>query len=87
MYYVNMKPAIVSRFRDKPELCIICWAMGLGLATIFICPLLGISAAVVVPALTKAFGEGIGSAFGLNFGFLAFLITIAAIVVGSIGAA
>lgn len=60
------------------------WAMGLGLATIFIGPLLGISAAVIVPALTKAIGEGTGSAFGFNFGLLAFLITIAAIVVGSI---
>ena len=79
-----MNTPIVSQFKERPKLSITWWAMGLGLPTLFLGPLLGISAAVIVPALAKAFGEDTSRAFGFNFGGIAFLLTIAALVVGSI---
>ena len=79
-----MNPKVISQFKERPKLCITWWAMGLGLSTVFLGPLLGISAAVIVPALAKAFGEGTSRAFGFNFGLIALLLTIAALVVGSI---
>ena len=79
-----MNPKVISQFKERPKLRITWWAMGLGLATLFLGPLLGISAAVIVPAIARAFGESTSSAFGFNFGLIAFFLTIAALVVGSI---
>lgn len=79
-----MKPAIVSYFNERPAHRLTWWAFGLGLPTLFLGPLLGISASLIVPALTRAWGDDTGRAFGLNTGLFALLLTIAAIVVGSI---
>jgi len=75
---------IISKFSEKPKLRITWWAMGLGLVTLFISPLLSFSVAVIVPAIAKTFGEGTSNTYGLNLGLIAFLLTIAALVVGSI---
>lgn len=79
-----MKQPIVSHFSDKPVHRLTWWAMGLGLPTLFLGPLLGFSASVVLPAIARAWGNTTGQSFGISFGLFAFLLTIAAIVVGSI---
>lgn len=79
-----MKPPIVSHFSDNPVHRLTWWALGLGLPTLLLGPLLGLSASVVLPAIARAWGNATGRSFGINFGLFAFMLTIAAIVVGSI---
>jgi len=77
-----MKHQIISQFKEKPRLRITWWAMGLGLVTLFIGPLLGFSAAVIVPWVASLTGGKTGAAFGFNLGLVALLLTIAALTTG-----
>jgi len=68
----------ISRFRDKPKLKITWWAMGLGLVMIFSGPTLGISAALIVPFLSKNISEKTGSTIGFGLMILMLGVLVAA---------
>ena len=71
-----MSNEIISRFREKPQTRTAWWAMGLGLATLFVPPFLGIFAAFIRPLIDQAAGESIGIAMG--FGGMIFSLVLPA---------
>lgn len=71
-----MNKVIISQFRDKPKLKITWWAMWLGLVTLFGGQILGISAALLVPLITKNTSEKVGSSIGFSVMILTFAVLI-----------
>ena len=76
-----MKKEVISKFKEKPRTKIAWWAMGLGLATILVYPLLSILT-VVRPMIDKAIGENIGAAVGFGSMIVLLILSVSALVVG-----
>lgn len=77
-----MKKEIISKFKERPKTKTVWWAMGLGLSTIFIFPVLGIFATVIRPLIAKATSGNVGVPTGFLSGVLGLVLSISAIVVG-----
>ena len=83
-----MKKEVISKFKEKPRTKTAWWAMGLGLATIFGGPLLGIFAAFVRPIIDKASMVGrassgnVGAAMGFGSGVISLILSVSAIITG-----
>jgi len=77
-----MSKVVISKFKEYPKTRTAWWAMGLGLSTVFAGPILGISAAVLVPAIGWLAGETVGAVVGSGVAILVFSITVAALVAG-----
>jgi hypothetical protein len=83
-----MKKEVISKFKEKPRTKTAWWAMGLGLATIFGGPLLGIFAAFVRPIIDKASMVGrassgnVGAAMGFGSGVVSLILSVSAIITG-----
>ena len=58
------------------------WAMGLGLSTLLIFPLLGIFAAVIRPIIDKASSENTGAVMGFGTGIVSLILSVFALVTG-----
>lgn len=71
---------IISRFKEKPKLKITWWAFALGLTMIFSGPILGASAALLVPFLSKAISEKAASTVGFSLMILILGVLIAALI-------
>lgn len=76
-----MKKEVISKFREKPRTKTAWWAMGLGLSTFLIGPMLGIFVAVLRPIIDRASSENTGAAIGFNAGLFALILSIVALVV------
>lgn len=79
---ITMKNAVISKFREKPKTRTAWWAMGLGLATIFGGPVLGVFAAVLRPIIDRAAGENVGVAIGFAVAAVTLILPVAALVTG-----
>ena len=77
-----MNKEIISRFNEKPKTRTAWWAMGLGIAALFVPPFLGIFAAVIRPLIDKAAGETTGIAMGFGGAAAALIISVSALVTG-----
>ena len=77
-----MKKEVISKFKEKPRTKTAWWAMGLGLATILVYPLLGIFAAVVRPMIDKASNENVGAVAGFGSMIVALILSVSALVTG-----
>lgn len=77
-----MKKEIISKFGDNPKTKTAWWAMGLGLSTLLIMPILGIFAAVLRPIIDKASSENIGASIGFGIMIVALLLSVSALVMG-----
>ena len=77
-----MAKEVLSTFKEKPKLKITWWAMGLGLVMIFSGPILGISAALLVPWLSKTISEKAASTIGFSMIIVMLGIMIAALITG-----
>jgi len=75
-----MKNPVISKFKETPKTETAWWAMGLGLGTLAIGPMLGTSAAVLRPFLDRFFGEPVGIAAGVAVAILALALTVSALV-------
>ena len=76
-----MKKEIISKFKEHPKTKTAWWAMGLGLSTILVVPLLGIFfPAVIRPLIDKASSENVGAAAGFNVGPVSLILSIFALV-------
>ncbi len=69
-----MGKTIISHFKDKPKTSTGWWAFGLSLATIMSGPILGISAAVVIPFLGRVAGEQLSAMVGFTVVVIVFLV-------------
>jgi hypothetical protein len=86
-----MKQEIISRFNEAPKTRTAWWAMGLGLSTVLIHPLLGIFTAVIRPIIDPAsmvgressgiVGATMGS-MGFGSGVVALILSVSTIVTG-----
>ena len=73
----------ISAFKDSPKTKTAWWAMGLGLASLFVPPFLGIFAAVIRPLIDQATGsESIGIPIGFGMVVFALALSISALVLG-----
>jgi uncharacterized membrane protein len=85
-----MKKEVISKFKEKPRTKTAWWAMGLGLSTILIPPLLGIFAAVIRPIIDKASmvgrasSENVGATVGFGVGVFSLILSVSALVAGII---
>jgi len=77
-----MKKEVISKFKEKPRTKIAWWAMGLGLGTIFVWPMLGMFAAVIRPIIDKASSENVGGTVGFGAGFVSLILSVSALVAG-----
>ena len=84
IYNTSMKQEIISRFNEQPKTKIAWWAMGLGLGTILVIPLLGIFTAVIRPLIDKASSENVGASVGFGIGVVALGLSVSALVAGVI---
>ena len=79
---------IISTFKEKPKTNTAWWAMGLGLSTLLIPPLLGIFTAVIRPIIDKASMEGressgnLGANIGFGAGVVVLILSVSAIITG-----
>jgi len=69
-----MKKEVISEFKRKPKTKTAWWAMGLGLGTVLLGPILGVFAAFIRPAIDRVSSESIGSAAG--FGLIIFVVLL-----------
>jgi hypothetical protein len=74
-----MSNEIISHFRERPKTRIAWWAMGLGLATFFIPPFLGIFAAFIRPLIDQAAGETTGMIMGFGGAICSLALSAAAL--------
>lgn len=72
--------AVISKFREKPKMKTTWSAMWLGLASLLVFPMLGISAAVIVPFADRTAGEAAGVAVGVAVAASGVLLSVAAFV-------
>jgi len=84
VYNISMKQEIISKFEEKPKTRTVWWAMGLGLGTISVVPLLGIYAAVIRPLIDKASSENVGASVGFGIGAVSLILSVSALVAGVI---
>jgi hypothetical protein len=78
-----MKNEVISKFKEKPRTKTAWRAMGLGLATFLLGPMLtGIFTAVIRPMIDRASGENTGAAIGFNLGIVSLILSVFAIVTG-----
>ena len=77
-----MKKEVISKFKEKPKTKIAWWAMGLGLGTILVWPMLGIFAAVVRPMIDEASSENVGAVAGFGSMIVALILSVSALVTG-----
>ena len=77
-----MKKEVISKFKEKPRTKTAWWAMGLGLATILVYPLLGIFTAVIRPMIDKASSENIGAVAGFSSMIVLLILSVSALVTG-----
>lgn len=75
-----MKKEVISKFKEKPRTKTAWRAMGLGLATTLVGPMLGVFAAVVRPLIDKVSGENTGAAIGFSLGIVLLILSVFAIV-------
>ena len=75
-----MKKEVISKFKEKPRTKTAWWAMGLGLATILVYPLLGIFIAVIRPMIDKAISENVGAAIGFSSIIVSTILLVSALV-------
>ena len=78
----DMAKEVISNFKERPKSKIAWRAMGLGLSTLLVPPLLGFSAAVLRPIIDAAAGEKIGSAISFGVAAFALALPIAALIIG-----
>ncbi|MCJ7518838.1 MAG: hypothetical protein MUO42_04120 [Anaerolineaceae bacterium] len=77
-----MKKEVISKFKEKPRTKIAWWAMGLGLGTILVWPMLGFFAAIIRPIIDKASSENVGATVGFGAGFVLLILSVSALVAG-----
>lgn len=77
-----MGKEIISKFSDGPKTKTARWAMGLGMATLFVPPFLGIFAAVIRPMIDRVSSENTGAAIGFGIGIFVLALSISALVAG-----
>jgi len=77
-----MKKEVISKFKEKPRTKTAWWAMGLGLGTILVYPLLGISVAVIRPMIDKASSKNIGAVAGFSSMIVLLILSVSALVTG-----
>lgn len=75
-----MSKEIISTFREKPKNKMGWWAFGLAMIIVFSGPILGMSAALLVPLVSNNVSERVGSIVGGSVGFLAVAAYITALV-------
>lgn len=75
-----MTKLIISTFKETPKTKIGWSAFILSLVAIFSGPILGISAALIVPSLDNAMGERIGQIFGFSLMIVMFGVLVAMLV-------
>ena len=73
---------LISKFKEKPRTKTAWWAMGLGLGTILVIPMLGIFAAVIRPIIDEASSENVGTTVGFGAGFVSLILSVSALVAG-----
>jgi len=78
-----MKQEIISRFNEQPKTKTAWWAMGLGLSTFLVFPLLGIYTGIR-PLIDKASSENVGASVGFGIGVVALILSVSALVAGVI---
>ena len=71
-----MSKEVISKFKENPKTKVAWWAMGLGLASVLAGPMLGTSAAVLVPLVEKWFG----SSASITVGFVVMGLVLALII-------
>lgn len=77
-----MKEEVISKFKEKPKTKTAWWAMGLGLGTILVGPILGTFAAFVRPIIDKASNENVGASAGFGLMIVALILSVSALVAG-----
>ena len=79
-----MEGKIISKFMGKPKTKTAWWAMGLGLGTLLVMPILGIFASVIRPMIDSISvnSENTGARIGFGVGVVALIFSISAIVAG-----
>lgn len=71
---------IISCFHEKAKTRIAWWGMGLGLPVLFSGPILGASAAVIVPFIRRTFNEQTSSTIGLSLAIILFVLDITGLI-------
>lgn len=79
-----MKKEVISKFKEMPKTKTAWWAMGLGLGTLLVMPILGIFASVIRPMIDpiSVNSENTGARIGFGVGVVALIFSISAIVAG-----
>lgn len=77
-----MNNTIISTFKEKPKTKTAWRAMGLGLATFLVPPILGIFAAVIRPIIDKVISENVGAAVGFILVIVVLTLSVSALVAG-----
>lgn len=78
-----MKNEVISKFKEKPRTKTAWWAMGFGLATFFLGPMLmGIFTAVIRPMIDRASNESVGAVAGFGSMIVALILLVSALVTG-----
>ncbi|MEI7513504.1 MAG: hypothetical protein WCJ74_02705 [bacterium] len=76
-----MEKQTLNEFKDGPKTKIAWWAMGLGMSTILLMPLLGVFGAFISPRIADAWGERVQMVMGFIFAILVISFLIFTLVV------
>ena len=77
-----MKNEVISKFKEEPKTKTAWWAMGLGLGTLLMFPILGIFTATIRPMIDRASSENVGATVGFGVMIVALAISVSALIVG-----
>lgn len=77
-----MKNEVISKFEERPKTKTAWWAMGLGLGTLLMFPMLGIFTSVIRPIIDEASSENVGAVAGFGLMIAALILSISALVLG-----
>jgi len=76
-----MKKQTLNEFKDSPRTKIAWWAMGLGMSTILLMPLLGVFATFISPIIADVWGEKVQMITEITFVILVIAFLIFALIV------